>query len=168
MFLDASGRQDIDEETLEANVFYVQSLGVPARTMLDNLAVGRGEKLFDQVNCAACHISTLKTGPAPIAALANQTIHPYTDLLLHDMGPGLADERPDFVADGQEWRTSPLRGLGLTETVLPYAGYLHDGRARSVEEAILWHDGEADAAKQQFMAMDIEDRRALLKFLNSL
>ncbi|MEM8804895.1 MAG: di-heme oxidoredictase family protein [Cyanobacteria bacterium P01_G01_bin.38] len=168
MFLEASGRQDIDEETLEANVFYVQSLGVPARTMLDDLAVGRGEKLFDQANCAACHISTLKTGPAPIAALANQTIHPYTDLLLHDMGPGLADGRPDFVADGQEWRTSPLWGLGLTDTVLPYSGYLHDGRARSVEEAILWHSGEADAAKQQFMAMDIEDRRAMLKFLNSL
>jgi CxxC motif-containing protein (DUF1111 family) len=84
------------------------------------------------------------------------------------MGPGLADGRPDFEANGQEWRTAPLWGLGLTQTVLPYAGYLHDGRARTIAEAILWHGGEAQRSRQQFIAMQPDDRNALLKFLNSL
>jgi CxxC motif-containing protein (DUF1111 family) len=168
LLLDTEGHQDIDQATLEAAAFYVQTLGVPARTQWDDPVVRRGEKLFDQANCTGCHISKLKTGPSEIKALAHQTIHPYTDLLLHDMGEVLADHRHDFEADGQEWRTAPLWGVGLTQTVLPYSGYLHDGRARSLEEAILWHGGEAEAAKQQFMAMAETDRTALLKFLNSL
>jgi CxxC motif-containing protein (DUF1111 family) len=168
LFPDAGGQQDIGDQTLRANTFYNQSLGVPARNQLDNPVVQTGEKLFANANCAACHISTIKTGASSIKALAHQTIHPYTDLLLHDMGQGLADQRSDFEADGQEWRTSPLWGLGLVQTVLPYAGYLHDGRARTVEEAILWHGGEAEQSRAQFLAMKAEDREALLTFLNSL
>ncbi|NJM57000.1 MAG: c-type cytochrome [Synechococcales cyanobacterium RU_4_20] len=159
---------EISDRTLQSATFYTQTLGVPARTQLDDPTIETGEKLFIQANCAACHLPTIKTGSSPIPALAHQTIHPYTDLLLHDLGLGLADHRPDFDATGQEWRTPPLWGLGLTQTVLPYAGYLHDGRARSIEEAILWHGGEAEASKAQFMAMEVGDRQALLSFLNSL
>ena len=100
--------------------------------------------------------------------IANQTIHPYTDLLLHDMGAGLADYRPDFQATGNEWRTPALWGLGLTQTVLPYSRYLHDGRARTLEEAILWHGGEGKAAKTAFEQMSSDDRAALVQFLRSL
>ncbi len=159
---------EIDQATLEASTFYVQTLGVPARTLMQEAMVRKGERLFEQANCTACHLATVKTGSSPIRALDHQTIHPYTDLLLHDLGPGLADNRPDFEASGQEWRTSPLWGLGLTQTVLPFSGYLHDGRARTVEEAILWHGGEAEKAQQRFVKLSLKDRQALLKFLNTL
>ncbi|MEN9568150.1 MAG: hypothetical protein RLZZ69_3346 [Cyanobacteriota bacterium] len=168
LFPAADGSMDIDEKTLKDNVFYVQTLGVPVRTLLDRPEVQRGEKLFTQANCNACHISQLKTGDHEVKILANQTIHPYTDLLLHDMGAGLADGRPDFQATGNEWRTSPLWGLGLTQTVLPDAGYLHDGRARTIEEAILWHDGEAKTAKETFVNLPKSDRNSLIQFLQSL
>jgi CxxC motif-containing protein (DUF1111 family) len=168
LFPGANNASEVSQETLKASTFYAQSLGVPVRTQLDSDRVRQGERLFAQANCAACHRATLQTGASSVKALANQTIHPYTDLLLHDLGAGLADGRSDFLASGQEWRTSPLWGLGLTQAVLPYAGYLHDGRARSVEEAILWHGGEGQAAQQRFMAMGKADRQALLKFLNSL
>ncbi len=162
------GTQEIDLDTVKASAFYTRTLAVPARTQTDDATVQQGEKLFTDANCAACHLTSIKTGSATVKALANQTIQPYTDLLLHDMGEALADGRPDFEADGQEWRTSPLWGLGLTQTVLPYSGYLHDGRARTVEEAILWHGGEAQSAKQHFVSLPKEGRQALLKFLNSL
>jgi len=164
----SDGSLEIDAETVEASAFYTQTLAIPARTQTDDATVQRGEKLFTEANCAACHLSTLKTGPSSVNTLANQAIAPYTDLLLHDMGAGLADGRPDFAANGQEWRTAPLWGLGLTQTVLPYSGYLHDGRARTIEEAILWHGGEAENTKQAFMSMATDDRQAMLKFLNSL
>ncbi|HIK33378.1 MAG TPA: c-type cytochrome [Oscillatoriales cyanobacterium M59_W2019_021] len=168
IFPEANGSSDIDAQVLDTTTFYVQTLGVPERTMLDDPQVQRGEKLFTQANCATCHTPMLKTGKSDIKVLANQTIHPYTDMLLHDMGLGLADGRPDFEATGSEWRTAPLWGVGLTQTVLPYSGYLHDGRARTLEEAILWHGGEAEASKTEFMTMKNDDRSALLKFLNSL
>ncbi|MFM2313960.1 MAG: hypothetical protein RLZZ04_3236 [Cyanobacteriota bacterium] len=168
LFPAADGSMDIDEKTLKDNVFYVQTLGAPARTLVNRPEVQKGEKLFTQANCNACHISELKTGDHEVKVLANQTIHPYTDLLLHDMGNELADGRPDFQANGQEWRTSPLWGLGLTQTVLPNAGYLHDGRARTVEEAILWHDGEAKNAKETFQNLSTSDRTAMIQFLQSL
>jgi CxxC motif-containing protein (DUF1111 family) len=164
----AQGGNDIDQQTLDDNTFYVQTLGVPGRTLLEDRSVQRGEKLFKSLQCAACHVSTLKTGPSDITALAHQTIHPYTDLLLHDLGPSLGDGRPDFLATGQEWRTPPLWGLGLVQTVLPYGGYLHDGRARSIAEAILWHGGEAASAQEQFAALPESQRADLLRFLNSL
>lgn len=163
-----SSAPDIALDTLEATTAYVQTLAVPARTLLDDPRVQRGEQLFAAANCTACHVSEIRTGPHDIPALAHQTIHPYTDLLLHDLGPGLADGRPDFEASGNEWRTPPLWGLGLAQTVLPYSGYLHDGRARTLEEAILWHGGEAEQAKEAFRAMAADDRAALIRFLRSL
>lgn len=168
LFPDADGREDIDMDILQAAAIYVQTLAVPARDRLDDPQVQRGESLFVNANCAACHRVELRTGEHEIPALVDQTIHAYTDLLLHDMGEALADHRPDFQATGQEWRTAPLWGIGLAQTVLPYSGYLHDGRARTLEEAILWHGGEAEAAKESFRNMDQNDRTALIHFLRSL
>ncbi len=168
LFPEQDGTSEIDRKILEDTTFYTQTLGVPARTLLDDPQVQKGEKLFAQANCATCHINTLKTGNSPIVSIAYQTIHPYTDLLVHDMGQGLADKRPDFDASGSEWRTSPLWGVGLTQTVLPYSGFLHDGRARTLAEAILWHGGEAEASKETFRTMAKVDRDALVKFLTAL
>ncbi|MFS8857373.1 thiol oxidoreductase [Synechococcus sp. H55.7] len=168
LFPAADGSQDIDEDTLQATTVYVQTLAVPGRVLWQDPQVQRGEKLFVQAQCAKCHRPELHTSIHEIAALANQVIHPYTDLLLHDMGEGLADGRPDFEATGREWRTPPLWGIGLSQTVLPYSGYLHDGRALSLEEAILWHGGEAERSREIFKNMAAEDREALLYFLRSL
>jgi CxxC motif-containing protein (DUF1111 family) len=168
LFPEPDGTHDLPQETLEAAVFYAQSLAVPARTALDEPEVLHGEELFQSLGCAQCHRDTLETGAHPVAELARQRIHPYTDLLLHDMGAGLADGRPDGAADGQEWRTAPLWGLGLTQTVLPYSSYLHDGRARTLEEAILWHGGEAEHSQERFRALSVTERAALMKFLGSL
>jgi len=168
MFPDSNGYQDIGNDIIELSTIYVQTLAVPARTAVDDPQVQQGERLFADANCTACHTPQLRTGSHKIPALVNQTIHPYTDLLLHDMGPALADNRPDFQASGSEWRTTPLWGVGLAQTVLPYSGYLHDGRARNLEEAILWHGGEAEASKETFRQMDARDRAALVQFLKSL
>lgn len=168
LFPDTDGHQDIGEDVVELATIYVQTLAVPKRTALDDPQVQRGEQLFADANCATCHTAQLRTGSHEIPALVNQTFHPYTDLLLHDMGPELADGRPDFQASGREWRTTPLWGIGLAQTVLPYSGYLHDGRARSLEEAILWHGGEAAESKDAFRQMNADDRAALIQFLRSL
>lgn len=168
LYPEEDGSSYIDDKTLKVATFYTQTLAVPARTMVDDPDVLRGEKLFSQVNCAVCHVAKLRTGAHEIKALANQTIYPYTDLLLHDMGQGLADGRPDFAATGTEWRSPPLWGLGLTQTVQPYSGYLHDGRAQTLEEAILWHGGEAEKSRQAFRTMSKSNRAALVRFLNSL
>ncbi len=168
LFPEPDGTHDIDDQTLKAAVYYAQTLGVPARTQMADRQVKQGEKLFTVANCNDCHIPKLKTRQHTLAELSQQTIYPYTDLLLHDMGPGLADGRPDFLATGNEWRTPPLWGVGLTQTVLPYASYLHDGRARTLEEAILWHGGEAEASQESFRTMDEGDRAALVRFLRSL
>ena len=167
-FPEADGSMEIDEDTLVAAAAYAQTLAVPARTLVDDPTVQWGEKLFGEASCAACHVKTFTTGTHKYPALENQVIHPYTDMLLHDMGEGLADDRPDFGATGAEWRTASLWGVGLAQTVLPYSGYLHDGRARTFEEAILWHGGEAEASKQAFKAMPMGDREALVRFLESL
>ncbi|MBN1209594.1 MAG: thiol oxidoreductase [Myxococcaceae bacterium] len=168
LFPEPDGAHDLPRETLEAAVFYAQSLAVPARTALGDAEVQHGEELFLAAGCGHCHRELLETGEHPLPELAHQRIHPYTDMLLHDMGAGLADGRPDGVADGQEWRTAPLWGLGLTQTVLPYAGYLHDGRARTLEEAILWHGGEAERSREHFRTLSATERAALVKFLGSL
>ena len=128
-----------------------------------------GERLFAEARCAACHVPELKTGEVPgYPSLSNQVIRPYTDLLLHDLGDGLADDRPDFQASGREWRTTPLWGIGLTATINGVTTYLHDGRARTLTEAILWHGGEAQVSREAFRAMSAADREALLRFLASL
>jgi len=129
----------------------------------------QGARLFTLISCTKCHIPTVQTGiDFAVPQLSNQRIHPYTDLLLHDMGPGLADGRPDFDASGSEWRTMPLWGIGLFPKTNGTPYYLHDGRARSIEEAILWHGGEAEKAKEQFMNLSAAARAKLVKFLNSL
>ena len=134
---------DITEEQLALATFYVQTLAVPLRDDVDDPDVAEGEVIFSDIGCTSCHVSLLKTGEHPIEEVSYQTIQPFTDLLLHDMGEGLADNRPDFQATGREWRTTPLWGIGLTKKMLGEESFLHDGRARSLEEAILWHGGEA-------------------------
>ncbi len=162
------GDPELDDHKLERVTFYSSTLAVPARRDTDDPVVEEGESLFATVGCTACHRETLHTGDSEIDGLASQVIHPYTDLLLHDMGAGLADGRPEFEASGSEWRTPPLWGIGLTEVVSGHTRFLHDGRARSLEEAILWHGGEAEGARSRFESLTAEQRAALLAFLESL
>ena len=164
-----STKPEVSDEILDVVTFYVQTLAVPARRNLDDPQVIHGEKLFAQAQCASCHIPTLRTGVlSGVPSVSNQTIHPYTDLLLHDMGPGLADNRPDFHADGTEWRTPPLWGIGLVRTVNGHTNFLHDGRARNLMEAILWHGGEAEKSRETTLQMTKTERDALIAFLESL
>ena len=149
--------------------FYTRNLGVPARRDIGEPQVLEGKRLFYEANCTGCHTPKFVTRRDSIGEEQSfQLIWPYTDLLLHDMGEGLADGRPEGEASGREWRTAPLWGIGLTETVSGHTLFLHDGRARNLLEAILWHGGEAEAAKQRVVAMTREERAALLAFLRSL
>ena len=141
---------------------------MPARRNWTDPTVLRGKTLFTQASCAACHVPKLQTGPSDLPELANQTIRPFTDLLLHDMGEGLADHRPAFDAGGRDWRTPPLWGIGLVSKVNGHTFFLHDGRARNLIEAILWHGGEAEVARETFRNMPAADRAALITFLESL
>ena len=160
---------EVSDEILEVVAFYVQTLAVPARRDVDDPQVKLGEQLFAKAQCASCHVPTLRTGVlAGVPSVSNQTIHPYTDLLLHDMGPDLADNRPDFHASGREWRTPPLWGIGLVQRVNGHTNFLHDGRARDLMEAILWHGGEAEASRQTVKQMSKAERDALIAFLESL
>lgn len=160
---------ELSDEFLDKLTLYTQTLALPIRRHADNPDVLAGEKLFRDIGCAACHIPTFVTGNHPtLSILSNQTIHPFTDLLLHDMGDGLADDRPDYEATGKEWRTAPLWGIGLVEAVNKHTRFLHDGRARTIEEAILWHGGEADKAKEAYRNLKASKRTQLLAFLNSL
>ncbi|WP_375176371.1 di-heme oxidoreductase family protein [Marinobacter mobilis] len=163
------GNPEVSDKIADFVTFYASSLAVPARRDLNDPQVRRGAELFNDSGCAGCHTPRHQTGTVPgRAELSNQTIWPYTDLLLHDLGDGLADGRSEFLADGREWRTPPLWGLGLAQTVLPRAGFLHDGRARTLEEAILWHSGEAQPANDHYQALAADDRAALIRFLESL
>jgi CxxC motif-containing protein (DUF1111 family) len=168
IFFDDGAAPEIDAVTLDDVTFYTQTLAVPARRDVGDAHVERGDRLFAEIGCASCHVPSLQTGEHPIAAVRQQRIHPYTDLLLHNMGFDLADGRPDFEASGTEWRTPPLWGIGLSERVLSGAGFLHDGRARSLEEAILWHGGESQPARDAFHTMSASDRAALIDFVGSL
>lgn len=162
------GSPEITEENLDKVTLYSATLAVPARRDFDTQNVLEGKQLFESVNCVACHIPEFTTGSYPIEALVNQTFRPYTDLLLHDMGQALADNTPDFKATGNEWRTAPLWGIGLLETVNSHTNLLHDGRARNIEEAILWHGGEATKSKENFMALSLVERTKLIDFIQSL
>jgi CxxC motif-containing protein (DUF1111 family) len=156
-------------DMFELLVFYSRNLAVPARRKVGERQVLEGKRLFYQSGCAACHRPKYVTRRDPaLPEQSHQLIWPYTDMLLHDMGEGLADGRPEGLATGQEWRTAPLWGIGLTQTVSGHTNLLHDGRARNVLEAILWHGGEAEAAKQRVVAMSKAEREALLAFLSSL
>ena len=172
---------DISSEDMEDVDLYLQSLGVPARRYVNNERVKRGEQQFFAAKCHLCHVTTLHTRPqgstlllgTRLPWLGNQTVHPYSDYLLHDMGSeimgvGLNDNYVSGLARGNEWRTTPLWGIGLQETVNGHTYFLHDGRARNLKEAILWHGGEAEASKQLFMQLPQSDREALITFLESL
>lgn len=163
------GPVEIPAGDLDDVTSYIATLGVPMRLDADAPEVGRGFATFVDLGCAACHTPTLVTGEeTPHVALRSRVIHPFSDLLLHDMGDGLADPTASDPDLAREWRTAPLWGLGRTEIVSGHSRFLHDGRARSVLEAILWHDGEARSSRDRFAALDGEERAALLRFLGSL
>jgi CxxC motif-containing protein (DUF1111 family) len=150
-------------------LFYLRAGAVPGRRAADSEPVLRGALAFERTGCATCHRPTLTTGDYPAyPPLSRVTFHPYTDLLLHDMGPDLADGRPDFAATGSEWRTAPLWGVGLASRVNPGARFLHDARARTLLEAVLWHGGEATAAREAFRDLPKASRADLLAFLEAL
>jgi CxxC motif-containing protein (DUF1111 family) len=157
------------DRAFDALLFYLRALGVPARRSVDAPVTLYGERLFASAQCAVCHVPNMQTGEySPLTPIGHQIIHPYTDLLVHDMGEGLSDGRPDYLAGPRDWRTPPLWGIGLTEKVNGNAALLHDGRARDLTEAILWHGGEAEHSREAFRAMPRSDRAALLAFLRSL
>ena len=166
----------ISTQDMEDVDLYMQTLGVPARRNVDDPTVQRGEKMFYRVGCHLCHTVTLHTRPrgtvllngTKLPWLGSQVIHPYSDFLLHDMGPELDDGYVSGLAQGCEWRTTPLWGIGLQATVNGHTHFLHDGRARSIEEAILWHGGEGKASRELFKRLDKADREALIQFVNSL
>ena len=164
----SGGDPEIPMERAERVTFYTQTLAVPAMRNVEDAEVRKGAEMFLRAGCASCHTPSYTTGEHDIAALSGQVIFPYTDLLLHDMGPGLADGRPDFLASGSEWRTSPLWGIGLVERVNGHSRFLHDGRARNLAEAILWHGGEGEGSRDAFREMSKEEREALIAFLRSL
>ena len=164
-----SGKPELANKELTQLTRYIATLGVSARRNLQDQEALSGENLFIKTGCAKCHTTRFTTSPYhPFAELRNQTIHPYTDLLLHDMGPGLADNLAEQGASGAEWRTAPLWGIGLTAGVSGAEAYLHDGRAGTLSEAILWHDGEGKRARESFRSMPATERDALLTFLKSL
>jgi CxxC motif-containing protein (DUF1111 family) len=173
---DIYGDTEASQSFSDDVVFYAETLAVPARRNIDDEDVLAGSILFEQSQCTACHTPsfTTQTGELSIGgkdapeALKGQKIYPFTDMLLHNMGDELADNRRDFMADGFEWKTRPLWGIGLTKTVNPAAGFLHDGRAGSVEEAILWHGGEAANSRTLFANLTSEQRSQLVSFVMSL
>ena len=161
------GTSEVSDEKVADIVTYLRALAVPeARTAADPAAEA-GQGHFREFGCDSCHTETLRTGPSDVAILSDREIHPYTDLLLHDLGFDMADDRPDFEATGSEWRTAPLWGLGLIP-VEGDRGLLHDGRARTIEEAILWHGGEASRSRSAFLGADADARTELFAFLESL
>jgi CxxC motif-containing protein (DUF1111 family) len=164
-----NGEPEVSDNILRQVLFYSRNLAVPARRDVSAPEVLAGKTLFYQAGCQSCHTPKYTTAAnAAEPELANQVIRPYSDLLLHDMGDGLADNRTEFQASGRHWRTPPLWGIGLTQAVSGHTQFLHDGRARNLLEAVLWHGGEATAAQQQVLSFNAEQRAALLAFLNSL
>lgn len=160
---------EIDAEGLDLVTFYSRNLGVPARRNVGDPQVLRGKEIFYNTGCTSCHTPSFVTHRlADQPEQSFQLIWPYTDMLLHDMGPGLADNRPEARATGQEWRTPPLWGIGLTQQVSGHTYFLHDGRARSLLEAVLWHGGEAQPQRDAVIDLSTEDRAALIAFLESL
>lgn len=163
------GDLEVGTKLFEPLVFFAQNVAVPPRRNLNDPAILQGKAVFYALNCQGCHRPSFTTGAMETQPhLSNQTIWPYSDLLLHDMGTGLADDRPEGAASGQEWRTAPLWGIGLTKLVSGHTQFLHDGRARNIEEAILWHGGEAQAARDGYAALPNQEREALIKFVESL
>lgn len=160
---------ELGDSTLYAVAYYIKTLAVPGRRNANDATVKSGKQLFISTGCSKCHVPSQTTAVDVVfPEVSNQLIYPYTDLLLHDMGADLSDNRPDFNATGNEWRTAPLWGIGLTTIVNGHNNFLHDGRARSLTEAIMWHGGEAENSKITFRNLSKQNRDAILKFLNSL
>lgn len=163
------GKPEVSEKILNFVEFYSQHLAVPIRRNTRDPQVQLGQVKFAEAGCQSCHAVNIKTAKNDrLPALSEQIIHPYSDMLLHDMGEGLADNRPEYLANGREWRTQPLWGLGYTKEVNGHTNLLHDGRARNVLEAVLWHGGEAKPAQENVLNMSKKEREALVAFLNSL
>ena len=162
------GSPEIIWDRLRDVEIYTQTLAVPARRNHDSEVVLQGKRLFFEIGCESCHKSKFTTGNHEIAVLSNQVIRPYTDMLLHDMGDALGDGSEEFKATGNEWRTAPLWGIGLVETVNGHTRFMHDGRAANLTEAILWHGGEAEASKNKFKALTSDERQNIIAFLESL
>jgi CxxC motif-containing protein (DUF1111 family) len=163
------GAPEISDELLDKVELYARILAVPMREHWKSEKVLLGKRLFQGAGCASCHVPSHTTGDLPgVPEVSGQLVYPYTDLLLHDMGEALSDRRPVFDADGAEWRTPPLWGLRFYRTVNRHDRLLHDGRARGVAEAVLWHGGEAQAARDAFVAMSAAERAALVEFVESL
>lgn len=162
------GEPEVQPNIFERVVLYSRAVAVPVRRAADDPTVLKGKSIFHRLGCATCHVPSHTTGEGAIPEFSNQLIWPYTDLLLHDMGPGLADNTPVGNASGQEWKTPPLWGLGLVDEVSNHTRFLHDGRARNLEEAVLWHGGEALAAKNAFLELKVDERTALIRFLEDL
>jgi len=165
---DVDGAPEIDDALLDLVTFYSANLAVPARRDHDDTEVLAGKRLFYEAECTACHVPKFATAADAAPEQRNQLIWPYSDFLLHDLGPGLADANPTGERSGAEWRTPPLWGIGLTDTVSGHTFFLHDGRARSLEEAILWHGGEGAASRDRFARLPIAERARLIRFLESL
>ncbi|MGY4539168.1 CxxC motif-containing protein (DUF1111 family) [Mucilaginibacter sp. UYNi724] len=160
---------ELTDSLLHSVQFYVRTLAVPVRRSVTDAQVVQGKGLFISAGCIKCHKADMRTGvDVSLPQVSNQLIHPFTDLLLHDLGTGLADNRPDFLATGTEWRTAPLWGIGLTQKVNGHTNFLHDGRARNLTEAIMWHGGEALSAKNKVNNMSKIERAALVAFVESL
>ncbi len=165
----SGGSPEIETDTFERVVFYTRVLAVPAQRDVDDPRVVHGRAAFDGFGCAACHVPQYTTGSdSDVVHCRERVIRPYTDLLLHDMGPELADEKHDGDASPSEWRTPPLWGIGLVHVVNGHTRFLHDGRARNLPEAILWHGGEAHVARERFRNAPRDERDALIAFLESL
>ncbi|NBW54362.1 MAG: thiol oxidoreductase [Betaproteobacteria bacterium] len=162
-------KPELRPELWDSITFWTQALEVPERRDTDKPEVKRGDALFVSSGCAMCHVPEWRTGKyTAVQPISNKRINPYTDLLLHDMGPDLADGRPDFKASGSDWRTPPLWGIGLSKQVSASTSFLHDGRARNLLEAIVWHGGEAKASRDKFTALPAEQRKDVITFLESL
>lgn len=160
---------EIPDNRLSLTVSFNELLGVPPARKLADKKIQSGREVFYQLNCQQCHTPSYVTDEAyPVKALAKQTIWPYTDLALHDMGEGLADGVNEFKASGQEWRTPPLWGIGLQQHMTGQQRFLHDGRARTIEEAILWHGGEAEAAKKAYTTLNKQQRNTLISFIKAI
>ncbi len=159
---------EMDDDDFNRLVFYTAVLGVPKSRIENKEVISKGEILFQNTECIKCHVSEYKTSKNSFKQFSHQRISPYSDFLLHDMGDELADNRPDFEANGKEWRTPPLWGIGLTKVVNRHMRLLHDGRARGINEAILWHGGEASGAREKYKKLSNSERKILIQFVEAL
>ena len=165
----SGGSPEISEKQINMLTLYMQTLAVPRQRNSQDKDVIEGGLLFTKIGCESCHVSTYTTGKhKEHEELSNRVIKPYSDFLLHDMGPGLDDGLAEGTVESREWKTPPLWGIGLVKVVNKHTKFLHDGRANSLKEAILWHGGEGQLSKEKYISLDDNERRKLLKFLSSL